>query len=544
VLIKALRPVSLNSITLVPGGKLISGGVLRRLAQIHLDPISTVSADMDESPTSRNVQAEIADEEALYANKYGDIHMVPVEIWRQIFEDIGIRHSLQALTPLTWPFNAQSKTSSRPVVLSISRVCRYFRQITLAMPVWWSAIDLTRSMPEIKTFLERSASVPLTITNIRFSLFQSQQLASTYLSLKERIVAIDTPVDFSDLISIRYCRNLRHLMVQGALAKYWTSTSRYYDGSETFVPLLDHFESLQTLWWHYPQYNEIVDILISSNTKCTLTSLHISVALSDTSLLSLLRCCPMLENASLNSYSHGTQNLENERVVRLTHLRNFWIEFNAEDRWFGKLEFQSTLQSFHFNYRFANQYPVTQKLNVWTESLIMGSHPDPGFVASWLATEPGVLKRLTFISKLMVYRTALTDYLWALDVDKNSQVPCSQLEEVCIEHEFSPLTEFPSLESDLVEYRNIISRVSASRVKVGRPPLRLMWNGKVVYPELNKGSIPTRPQEVKEMTETENRGSNPHSVEKKGTPKRLFNVSPFIKRLRANPRQKEKDKAL
>jgi hypothetical protein len=217
----------------------------------------------------------------------------------------------------------------------------------------------------------------------------------------------------------------------------------------------------------------MIGTLFSLNKTYSITSLHLSIKQHDYSLLRLLRCCPALENVSLNV--HGTKYSKDIQSVRLPRLRNLWVRFTTgEDAWFSKLELPSVLQSYKFYYLFPLPHRVCQKLNMRTESLVAKCHPCREFIPSWLATESGYLRSLTLDAAFQGYKRTMR-CLRALQTYKNSQVPCPQLEEVRITHFFRFSEALLKPELGLRRYRNLLSGISSSRVKAGHPPLRFIW---------------------------------------------------------------------
>jgi hypothetical protein len=198
---------------------------------------------MNKSRTSSPARAEITQDKALHGRR-DIVRIIPFELWCRIFEECGVKPTLRGLIPGYWEQELLRKES---MTLSISHVCQYFRQITLAMPIWWSASDMTRPVPLIETFLERSAQLPVIVTNMDFGLDQSPQLGSIYPILERRILAIDIPVPFSGLMDILRYKNLKHLMIKGSLIPGSQHTTTV--GPSNLGPLLDHFECLQSIWW-------------------------------------------------------------------------------------------------------------------------------------------------------------------------------------------------------------------------------------------------------------------------------------------------------
>jgi hypothetical protein len=440
-----------------------------------------------------------------------DIRKLPVELWQQIFDECGVRLTLQILSSLTWPFSTPTRTPSTRVLLSISQVCHYFRQIVLAMPLWWSAIDLTRPLSEIETFLERSTPLPIVITEVYLSSFRSSQHEDIFRSIQDRIVAIDTPVQPPDLKSLRHCRNLRHLMIESSLSRY---------RGEGFFPLLDNFKSLRSLWWMFPDTVRANDLLVSPQSRYSLTSLHISGYLPDTSVLPLLRCCPSLENISLSVV--GSQSTESEQVVHLPRLRNLRVEFMEEDGWFGKIQLPHILECYQFDYCYLYPRHGYQKWGMWMESVIIGSHPDPAFVLSWLAGEPGVLKHLGVKPDSIKSQETCLNYLSMLQTKGSSPISFSRLEEVKIEQ--NPFSHsILSFCYTLGAYLDLFSGIRSHRKEAGLPSLLFTWNGRRL--KLNEDLVPQPTEMI--CNEDSESISRPRRI--KVALKRLINVSAVIK---------------
>jgi hypothetical protein len=444
----------------------------------------TIHTHMSRVKTVKYSQFNINDDRTLCRANFVDIYRVPIEIWCHIFEEYGVKYTLPPLLPLIWRF---TKRSSAINTLVISHVCRYFRQITLAMPSWWSAIDLTRPMAEIKTLLERSSPLPITITDVEFSSFHPSRLAATYLAIQKRVTAVDSPVTITDLKNIQAYRNLKRIMIKGPIQGFWVGKG---PGEQRLKPFLDCFQSLQSFWWHHSESHWMNDHhiaqnnLISSNKRYSITSLHISANFPETTLLSILRSCPLLENATLRAFSHRKGVMESEGTVSLVRLRNFCIQFTGSDRWFDKLQFPPSLESYQFDYSHLHPLPSVQDRKIWTESLVVGRHRDPDFIPRWLTAEPGILRRLTLMSWLMKDYNACLDYLRVLQTDKSSRAPCPALEEIHIEHYISLVEAPESSDSGFYPCLDLVSKISSSRVKAGRPALLFTWNGvKVELPK-------------------------------------------------------------
>jgi hypothetical protein len=410
-------------------------------------------------------QNEAANNAILQSVTNAICYTLPVEIWRQIFEEC-VAHIPRALTPLSWSFNVPEKRTHPYANVAISHVCRHFRHIALSTQVLWSTLNLDGSESEVETFLKRSEQLPLTITSIKDAFHKSLSRHShTVAAIVGRIVNIDTPTQGINFDAIILCKNLKHVMLRG---------TQHSDRQLHIESVLNEFESLETLWWR----NALGDpITFSSQKNYPLRSLLLSFRMSSVCILSVLQCCPALENVTVDV--QGTIDAHNAERIRLPRLRDFRVRFSEEDSWVCKLEVPSVLDHLEFGYYLPHPQSGSQEWTMGARSLVLGDYLDLASMVSWLSREPGVLETLTLRIK---YLTDQKRILQVLKAD-SSRLLCSKLEQVHIwfSHSFDQLSRPVGYTKN--DYEELFQDISSSRVQVGLPPVRFIWNGEVVMPK-------------------------------------------------------------
>jgi hypothetical protein len=415
------------------------------------------------------MENQVANNAILSSNMDATCHKLPVETWRQIFEEC-VWHTPRALTPFSWAVTLPKQREHPYTNVMISHVCRYFRHIALSTPILWSTLNLDGSVSEIEAFLGRSEQLPLTITSIRDTFHKSYpRHSNTFATISERVVSIDTPVEMRSLHLIPLCKSLKHVMLRDG-------EFRQHSNLDT-ERVLNEFESLDTLWWTSIRDHPITP---SFQKKYSLRFLHLTFKVSGTFILSILRCCPLLENVSARVYAYnfnGT-NTQDDKDVHLSRLRDFRVEFTGEDSWLCKLKIPQVLDHFEFGY--CPPYPSSsyQQWKVGMESLMLRDYFDLSSMVSWLAREPGTLKVLA----LKMSEPNPKELLEALKAD-DQQILCPQLEQVHIwvSHLFKHRRRPPIHER--YEFEEIIYGLFSSRTQAGLPPLQFTIDGKAVVPK-------------------------------------------------------------
>jgi hypothetical protein len=383
---------------------------------------------------------------------------LPVEIWCQIFEESVILIP-RVLLPFSMSFDPHEKGKYYYTNIAISHVCRYFRHIALSAPVLWSTLNLDGSETELKTFLKRSAQLPLTVT-CRESYFNLPypRHFDLFVAIAPRIVNIDTPVKHESLLLLQVCRNLKHIMLRGGLGHQQPNVEN----------VLAQFPSLETLWWTKATNRDLKPL---SKKIYPLRSLRLSFKVSDEYFRSILRCCPALEHIS--AHVIGTENTQEDQIIRLSRLLDLRVQFYGEDSWFCKLDIPGILDCYEFSYH--TPYPELgfHQWDIQMESLVLGEYFNLPLLVSWLGRDPGVLKTLTLLLK---FQSDQNQILKALEVD-GTRILCPQLEEVHIQYGV-PFEQLPTGK----DYEELFHNIYSSRVEVRLPRLQFTWNGIVIFP--------------------------------------------------------------
>jgi hypothetical protein len=425
---------------------------------------------MNNSEPFITMENQVSNNAILSSNVNATCHRLPVETWRQIFEECVIRQVPRALTPFSWAVTLPKQREHPYTNVMISHVCRYFRHIALSTPILWSTLNLDGSVSEIEAFLGRSEQLPLTITSIRDTFHKSYpRHSNTFATISQRVVSIDTPVEVGSLHRIPSCKSLKSVMLRDG--EVW-----HHSNLDT-KRVLNEFESLDTLWWTSISDHPITPSL---QKQYSLRFLHLTFRVSRTFILSILQCCPLLENVSARVYTynfHGT-NTQDDEDIHLTRLRDFRVEFTGEDSWLCKLKIPQVLDHFEFSY--CHPYPSSsyQQWNVGMKSLTLRGYFDLSSMVSWLARAPGTLKVLA----LKMSEPNQKGILEALKAD-GQQILCPQLEQVHIwvSHLFKHQRRPPIHE--IYDFEEIIYDLSSSRTQVGLPPLQFTIDGKAVVPK-------------------------------------------------------------
>ncbi|PVF94976.1 hypothetical protein CPB86DRAFT_623057 [Serendipita vermifera] len=132
---------------------------------------------------------------------------------------------------------------------------------------------------------------------------------------------------------------------------------------------------------------------------------------------------------------------------------------------------------------------------------------------------------------------------------QKESVLCPQLEEIRIEDKLSFPDALWSPESGLLSYRDIIAKISSSRVSAGLSPLRCTWNGASLdlqapveaFLESIKQTTPSPLPEFRPSSMERDlivKSIDKNKFEKKGTLRRLFNAPSIIPRFGGSSRKK------
>jgi hypothetical protein len=464
---------------------------------------------MSQPISSNNQQDEALNGVTLSYAPNANCHNLPVEIWRQIFEE-SVAHIPRALAPFSAPLDPLEQRRHYYIGISVSHVCRYFRHIALSTPILWSTLNFDSSEIELKTFLERSAQLPLTITSVGdlFSTVDSQHVG-IFKAIAARIVNINSPIERGSFEKLKVCKNLKHIMLRG---------NSGYEKSNVEI-VLNQFESLESLCWTNA-FNETVTL--SSQKKYALRSLHLLFRVPDKCLLSILRCCPALETVS--AHVIGTTDTEDDQDVRLPRLRDLRVKFSSEDSWLCKLNVPIILDYYEFSYHLPFPQSSYHQWDMRMKSLVLGEFFDLPLLVSWLSSEPGFLKTLTLS---LQFRPDQRRVLQALKAD-GTRTLCPQLEEVRIQY-LLPLDQLERVpDYTRSDYEELFYDIYSSRAQAGLPPLRFIWNGVVVVPKQRVVAEPESEPSV-ETSDTEETILHPRLERKQSVFEQVPKASPIIK---------------
>ncbi|PVF93506.1 hypothetical protein CPB86DRAFT_108042 [Serendipita vermifera] len=381
-----------------------------------------------------------------------NISGIPVEIWQEIFVYCTER---QDSVYLSLP--SSSQTTWKPMNVVLSHVCRLFRNIVLSMPYLWSKLDLGMSIDQLNTFVERSSQLPVIIDSSKHDRFMVPfKYLSTFQTVQDRIVRINTPVHFDDLnrFQIQKCRNLRHLV---AKSEDWEL------GEDNLKQVLDDFKELKSLTWHSPFYLSM-NIRFSPLTKYGLTTLRVMALLEEAFVMDLLRHCPFLERGSFETAGKG--DIQHQEVIPLPRLKSLDFSFALMyTGWLWKIQGPPILDSFCLR-QSDSVYALTDRLSLPFRllSLEVDGDVSPYFILPWLEEEPGSLRNLTLsgvpIWKLQVYLDSLKR--------RGDAMTCPQLETLWI---LSKRRGRKRVEGDLL-------RIYLSRHRAGLKSLCIVWDDK------------------------------------------------------------------
>ncbi|PVF94989.1 hypothetical protein CPB86DRAFT_828273 [Serendipita vermifera] len=279
---------------------------------------------------------------------------------------------------------------------------------------------------------------------------------STFQTVQDRIVRINTPVHFDDLnrFQIQKCRNLRHLV---AKSEDWEL------GEDNLKQVLNDFKELKSLTWHSPFYLSM-NIRFSPLTKYGLTTLRVMALLEEAFVMDLLRSCPFLESGSFQTVGQG--DTQHQEVIPLPRLKSLDFSFALMyTGWLWKIQGSPILDSFCLR-QADSVYALTDRLSLPFRllSLEVDGDVSPYFILPWLEEESGSLRNLTLsgvpIWKLQVYLDSLKR--------RGDAMTCPQLETLWI---LSKRRGRKRVEGDLL-------RIYLSRHRAGLKSLCIVWDDK------------------------------------------------------------------
>jgi hypothetical protein len=378
------------------------------------------------------------------------VYKLPVEVWQQVFQyctepDIFTVREI-------WMFPMKVPNTMN---VNISHVCRYFRNISLSMPLLWSILDLSHSKAQLDTFLERSLQVNISIIHTGYPLTFSIPLrhANTLEKVHHRIVGVENVLSYHNrLHSIEAYHRMKYLMITGTDAGGF---------GKNIKETLEHFKDLQTLVWHGTSHSS-QDFRFSSQIQYNLTSLRLGSPHEETFILGLLRCCPLLETLRVRTVGRGRT--ETEAMVSLPRLKILQVHLEHFDDWLSNIETPPTIESCTLDFQqLVGAIEVGKEWQFWPVSLDLGRHSVSAIIP-WLANKPSTLKKLTL--------TRLRDYGIKIYL-KELKWPDGRLSSPSLEELRIACNEVYKKESegDLLElYR--------SRIKAGLQPLRILWGEK------------------------------------------------------------------
>ncbi|PVF94988.1 hypothetical protein CPB86DRAFT_623094 [Serendipita vermifera] len=406
-----------------------------------------------ESPHINNIDTDVfGPSSGVYARKV-DVRKVPVEIWEEVFTYFA--------EPQEWVLSLLLEGSRTPrphMGVVLSHVCRLFRNIALSMPSLWSRLDSSSPIDQFNAFIKRSSQSPLTIncTNgDRFSLPPSHTAA--FQSIQDRIVRIETPIYFYDLFRFQFpkFRNLEYLVADG----------RWYVGEYDLRNTLDGFKELKGLTWYSPVHSP-TSTSFRGSARYSLTDLSLEFQLRETFILDLLRCCPFLERVSLQTL--GSRETADQEMVPLPRLKSVELSMENYCGWLVKVRGPPLLENFCLR-NGSLLYTLTNSSLLPFKVSSLEVHCDIGsYILSWLANEPGILKKLT-LSGIPIRK--LQDYLFFLKW-RGGSMRCTGLEELRFLYKRRGRKRN---ENDLLE-------VYSSRCRAGLKPLRVVWGDKLFHP--------------------------------------------------------------
>jgi hypothetical protein len=380
-----------------------------------------------------------------------EIYKLPVEVWQQVFQYCTEPDTFTVREISMFPMKVPNNMN-----VNLSHVCRYFRNISLSMPLLWSILDLSHSKAQLDTFLERSLQVNISIIHTGYPLTFSIPLrhANTLEKVHHRIIRVENVLSYHNrLHSIEAYHRMQHLMITGTDAGGF---------GKNIKETLEYFKDLQTLVWHVTPHSS-QDVRFSSQIQYNLTSLRLGSPHQETFILGLLRCCPVLE--AVRVWTVGSGRTETEAMVSLPRLKILQVHLEHFDDWLSNIETPPTLESCTLDFRqLVGAIDVGKEWQFWPVSLDLGRHSVSAIIP-WLANKPGTLKKLT-LTQLRDYgiKIYLKELRWP-----DGRLSSPSLEELRIACSEAYKKES---ESDLLELHR-------SRIKAGLKPLRILWGEKL-----------------------------------------------------------------
>ncbi|PVF94980.1 hypothetical protein CPB86DRAFT_800092 [Serendipita vermifera] len=389
---------------------------------------------------------------AVYAKKVV-VRKVPVEIWQAIFV-----YCAETQDSVHASLSSSPKSPQRSISIVLSHVCRFFRNIALSMPFLWSRLDLSRPIDQFNTFIKRSSQSPLIIYHSNKNKFTLPPThTAAFQSIQHRIVRLETPISFHDLIrlQLRNFRNLNHVVCE----------SDWGPGEHNFKQILDGCKELKSLTWH-SSFDYSTTTRFYGPAKYGLTDLSLVLQVEETFVLDFLRCCPFLERVSLQTV--GYDGTEGQQMVPLPRLKSLEVSLTHYCGWLLKIQGPRIVDIFCLR-SIETLYALTNPFTLpfWVVSLEIRCDVGSYFILPWLENEPGVLRKLTLSVMPM---PKLQDYLSSLKW-RGGTMRCAHLEELRLVYERRGRKRS---EKDLLE-------VYSSRRRVGMKPLRIVWGDKVLH---------------------------------------------------------------
>ncbi|KAL0569043.1 hypothetical protein V5O48_012928 [Marasmius crinis-equi] len=307
----------------------------------------------------RNLVSSRKRERRIASRSLDDAQKEPEETWVEIgraemdrstiednrvlfFESIETFHSLlspihglptEILTAIFAIHCVSVSTSTRgiPDIISISQVCRLWREIILSTPLLWSDFEVTSPRPtsweidediqgmsalirKVRLFLERSRNVPLTLT-LSLRAWGMQELLSTLVESAERWKSLDIgSVDFHHPVLQPLSRRLSSLQSLALNCNHWWSSDGPFP-----ITLFEHCEALTSVELHTDPSKHWSLLRLPWG---QLTKLE-TLLMDGPSLAPLLQECPRLKVLKLVGYKYS--NTQTTSPITLPHLETLYV---------------------------------------------------------------------------------------------------------------------------------------------------------------------------------------------------------------------------